>query len=711
MSGEPIEELLIKISADMSGLVASMTKTGQVVDQLAGHMGESAGKHIAHGFFTAELAVHAFEKALEFLKEHTIDLVKESYEHIEAQTRLADRLGVTTEAFGGLALQAEHNGSSMEAMAQAMTIMERNLASASDKGNEAGFALKALKVDVKELLALSPDEQMAKIGGALDKVGNAADRTQIAMALFGRGGAQMINVLHGGEDEMLKVREEAERIGVALNRIDADKVIKANLQFKTMHAILEGIGNRLAIASAPFLEAIVKHLNDAAIESHGFETQIKSALQGAATGIAYVSDALIGFQIMWDGIRLAVAVLGDVFYQVMNALVQEGVTATKALTDVFAAFIKGTADSFTWLMDKLADGLSYIDEDAANSLRAFSTSVGDAVKKTTDDVKASIDDVVGGLGEASQGMADEATQTVVDAKADLDAAIDQPIPHDAIIEWGQAIVDEADKAGAEVAAKINAATGGVGREQGPEEPNSSGGAKDRQQHLQELKEALQQETDVEIQMHEERMSLLNQMDAQHEIEHEEFNSLAEQEEQRHQLVLYNLQKKNSDKIRTAEQARDKDKIAGMKSMLGDLSTLMNSHSKKAFEIGKVAAIANATISGIEAAVHAWKWGMNTGGPYAAAAFTAASIAATAVQISQIASQSFGGGGGGASSFSGGVPAINTAPQAGAGQNGGASGKFVNITLQGSGKYDRKEIEDMISGINDAVGDGVTLRTR
>lgn len=79
--------------------------------------------------------------------------------------------------------------------------------------------------------------------------------------------------------------------------------------------------------------------------------------------------------------------------------------------------------------------------------------------------------------------------------------------------------------------------------------------------------------------------------------------------------------------------------------LGDLSSLMSTNNAKLFKIGKAAAIAEATVSGYQAAVDAWAKGMKIGGPPVAAAFTAASLAKTGALIAGIASQQVGGGGG------------------------------------------------------------------
>jgi hypothetical protein len=79
---------------------------------------------------------------------------------------------------------------------------------------------------------------------------------------------------------------------------------------------------------------------------------------------------------------------------------------------------------------------------------------------------------------------------------------------------------------------------------------------------------------------------------------------------------------------------------------------MNSQSRKAFELGKVASIANAVIKGYEAAVSSYAFGAKIGGPYLGAAFAAASILATANLINNIRSQHFGGGGGGGGALGG-----------------------------------------------------------
>lgn len=159
------------------------------------------------------------------------------------------------------------------------------------------------------------------------------------------------------------------------------------------------------------------------------------------------------------------------------------------------------------------------------------------------------------------------------------------------------------------------------------------------------------------------------------------------------------------------QAEAAAKKAAMSAMFNDLASLMNSGSRKAFKIGKAAAIANASIKGIDAAVAAWDAGMSVGGPFApvvAAAYAGASLLKTGTMINQIKSQSFGSASA-PTSFSGGLPTVNTSGGGGQSQQNQTNVSIDIVGSEGS-TFSRSQIESLIGGINDATGDGVMLNT-
>jgi len=108
---------------------------------------------------------------------------------------------------------------------------------------------------------------------------------------------------------------------------------------------------------------------------------------------------------------------------------------------------------------------------------------------------------------------------------------------------------------------------------------------------------------------------------------EDYNRKAEYEKAKEQL----------------EKTKRDAQLGAAKSMFGNLSSLMSTENKKLFEIGKAAALAEATVKGYEAIQSSYAQGSKIGGPAVGAAFAATAAVATAVQIANIASTQFGGG--------------------------------------------------------------------
>jgi len=153
-----------------------------------------------------------------------------------------------------------------------------------------------------------------------------------------------------------------------------------------------------------------------------------------------------------------------------------------------------------------------------------------------------------------------------------------------------------------------------------------------------------------------------------------------------------------------------DQAGAVASAMQDIVTSTATQSKRAFEISKKVAAANAVVKGWEAATSAWAAGMSTGGPWApavAASYTAASLAKTGAQLSAIQSQSFQGGGGTSAAASTGVPTTGGGTVPGTGTPGGASGgggQSTIINLQGD-SFGQKQVRELIEQINESSRNG------
>jgi len=142
----------------------------------------------------------------------------------------------------------------------------------------------------------------------------------------------------------------------------------------------------------------------------------------------------------------------------------------------------------------------------------------------------------------------------------------------------------------------------------------------------------------------------------------------------------------------------KGKADIMGDIMGNMSSLMNSESRKMFEIGKAAATASAIIETIISAQRAFSAMavIPIVGPALGAAAAAAAVLAGMVRVQQIQSTSFGSksGGGGAGGGVAGTPqpqeVINTTN--------------VDISLQGD-RFGGDSVRSMLGAINSAIADG------
>jgi len=190
---------------------------------------------------------------------------------------------------------------------------------------------------------------------------------------------------------------------------------------------------------------------------------------------------------------------------------------------------------------------------------------------------------------------------------------------------------------------------------------------------------------------------------------QELNEEIEDGTRQHTEDIVEIERRAAEeRARLEKQLRD-EKFASVAGMFGDLSSLMQSENEKLFKIGKAAAIAEATVSGISSAISAWEKGMSIGGPPLAAAFAGASIVKTGALISQLSSASQGGGA--RPSIGGG--STPTAQQPGAASGGGgaadqAQRASVNLTLIGEQGFTRAQVVQVAEALNEAGGDGTRL---
>lgn len=234
-------------------------------------------------------------------------MVKGSLEAIDSTKDLASQLGVTTDALTALNYTATINGSSAEALGTALGFMEKNLAEVALTGKGAAAdALNALGLSAEKLTGMEPDKAFIAIAEAVSKIPNPMERTNRALDIFGKGGKDIINVLNMGKAGIEAYIEEAKRLGVVLNQIDAEKAGAAKDAIDRLGFVIEGLKNKLAIELAPYIEAAANKLAEMGSSGGKAGEFIVSAVEMATKAVAAMIGYTADLEQAWLKVRQAV---------------------------------------------------------------------------------------------------------------------------------------------------------------------------------------------------------------------------------------------------------------------------------------------------------------------------------------------------------------------------------------------------------------------
>lgn len=172
-----------------------------------------------------------------------VAMTKASIDSASALVDTADKIGIGIEAYQRLAFAANQTGVETEAFDTALTKLGVNISKAASGTDSVAATFRALGVSIKDAQGniLPTEEVLRRLADAFQtKLPNAADRSRVAVELFGKSGAPMVNMLRDGSAGLVRMTGDAENLGVVLREDAAralenmgDQVEAAEKQMKT----------------------------------------------------------------------------------------------------------------------------------------------------------------------------------------------------------------------------------------------------------------------------------------------------------------------------------------------------------------------------------------------------------------------------------------------------------------------------------------------
>lgn len=359
MAGSTIAKLNVMLLANIGGFASSMASAAKPLAGFASNVLSTSAK--VTGLVSAITGlVGAGSLAA---------LVHHSMEAIDTNAKLADRLGMTTEGLTGLQHAASLAGVSNESLTGAMEKMLKALGGAADDGELTSNVFKKLGLDAAALANMPADEAFAQIAQKLSEIKNPAERATAAMQIFGKSGQSLLPLLMSGAEGIKAAQDEARRLGLTFNRIDAAKVEAANDSFTRLQGVVTGVGNQLAIALAPYIDAGTAKLVQMATEGGGIGPKVGGAVEWVAKSVAYLSDYLNVLVAGWNVLRGA------------------GSYALGSILDVLGLVVGG----IEWLYEKVTGTSSHIGDGMQSIAKAILATGDEAFQKAGENWQAFMD--------------------------------------------------------------------------------------------------------------------------------------------------------------------------------------------------------------------------------------------------------------------------------------------------------------------------------
>lgn len=184
---------------------------------------------------------------------------------------LAEETGDSAAAIASFATIADGAGVSIESIAGAMNKLTKNLSSGSKESAE---ALKALGLSLKDLQKLGSADQFEAVANAFNEFGDSTDKVAVAMALFGKSGA-----------EQLKVFKELQAEGGRTNILTADQIKLADDYLDKQAVLISQLkqyASAIATDFVPAVNALISVLVNAAKGFFDTKTAVDALASGGA---------------------------------------------------------------------------------------------------------------------------------------------------------------------------------------------------------------------------------------------------------------------------------------------------------------------------------------------------------------------------------------------------------------------------------------------
>lgn len=279
-----------------------------------------------------------------------------------AITDMSTITGIGVESLSELTYASTRLGSDIESLNGALKKQTMFMGQVAEGGKAAHATLAELGISASELEGLTADQQFGVFADAIAGIGDHTKKANLAMAVFGKSGADLLPMLNEGSAGMAEMRQEARDLGLVLSESSVaagDELSDALdvLGFQ-MTALWSGAGAALVPMLSQLLEVVTPLISETItwVQQNGpliaQVFAIAAGVAAAGAGIAALGMVATALSAILGGVLTVGGLVAGAFSALLSpmGLVVAGVVGLIAYsTDLSAAW--------DWLASSLGDSL------------------------------------------------------------------------------------------------------------------------------------------------------------------------------------------------------------------------------------------------------------------------------------------------------------------------------------------------------------------
>ncbi|WP_299195763.1 hypothetical protein [uncultured Amphritea sp.] len=332
---------MVSLQANSAKLVSELAKSKKNVNSWAKDIRAKVNS-LATAFAASALATGAT----------IVAIVNGHSEEIDRLAKKAGSLRIDTSGLQRLRYQAGLSGVSTESLDKSMTKMLKTVSDGKAGLSTAVRALDDLGLSAERLSQMNSDDQFYAIAEAMNGVQSQADKTRIAMDIFGRSGSDLLNMF---ASDLKATGAEFDSLGASMTSQQA-AMVEAYVDAKAkLSTIWDGFLNQMTIRLAPLMKDFANYISQIAIEFGGLDKVAASVVSGIATGVGFVADVFYGWQLVIKGVRIVILKLAETAAKAFKFIYSQYYDLIKLINkDALPPdFFGGMSDSFSKEADKI----------------------------------------------------------------------------------------------------------------------------------------------------------------------------------------------------------------------------------------------------------------------------------------------------------------------------------------------------------------------